>query len=257
MRRRAVFMDIDGTLTESGRGPSERVIDAIRRARQDGHLFFVCTGRAQGYLPDELRGVDYLDGFLFGTGTHGQLRGKDIFSQDVPRDVLREVARYFLDRGRSCLFEGEDRVYITPVNGSPTVFEKFVRVGAEDDFEIRFPQVRVTKLTIDSKMQPEDAVFLSQWFTVTDMGRYFEAVLKGNSKATGMEKMLRAIGIPREDSIAIGDNHNDLPMINYAGLGVAMGNAREEVKAQADVVTASCKDDGVAKMIEDYVLTGK
>lgn len=257
MRRRAVFMDIDGTLTESGGAPTQRVIDTIRKARKAGHMFFLCTGRAQGYLPDALRGVDYLDGFLCGTGTHGQLHGKDIFSQAVPRDVIRQAARYFLNNGRACLFEGEDRVYITPVNGSAEVFEKFVRVGAEDDFETRFPHVRVTKLTIDSQMQPEDERFLGQWFNVTDMGRYFEATLKGNSKATGMEKMLRAIGIPREDSIGIGDNLNDLPMIEYAGLGVAMGNAREAVKARADVITASCKEDGVAKMIEDYVLTGK
>ena len=256
MRRRAVFMDIDGTLILEGGAPSERVKAAIRAAREKGHLFFLCTGRSRGFLPPPLRDTDYLDGFVCGAGTYGFLHGQALFHQRIPRDVLRRVCRYFLAAGRACIFEGEERVYITPDQGAD-IPEGFEGIRAEDDFETRFPQANITKLTICSAITCDDLALLSPWFSVCNMGGFFEAILLGNSKATGMEKMLAAVGIPREDSIAIGDNHNDLPMIEYAGFGVAMGNACDALKAAADAVTACCAEDGVACMIEDYVMTGR
>ena len=66
--------------------------------------------------------------------------------------------------------------------------------------------------------------------------------------------MLDHVGILRADSIGVGDGSNDLPMIKYAGLGVAMGNAPEHVKAEADAVTETWENDGVADMIDKYVI---
>ena len=62
------------------------------------------------------------------------------------------------------------------------------------------------------------------------------------------------LGIERAEVVAIGDGHNDIGMIQFAGLGVAMGNAHEEVKSEADYVTGSNAEDGVAAVIEDLVL---
>jgi len=250
-------MDIDGTLVEEGRAPSEKVIRAIRKAREQGHLFFLCTGRAQAFLPDGLRDADFLDGFVCGTGTHICFHGKTIFNQHIPREALRAVCRFYLEQGRACLCEGEDDVYITPIDGASTVPPGLIRIDAEDVFETCFAHANITKLTVSSSLTEADRQLLCPWFTLYDMGHYFEAILNGNTKATGMEKMLAAIGVPREDSIAIGDNTNDMSMVEYAGLGVAMGNACDVLKAAADAVTATCAEDGVAKMIEDYVMTGK
>jgi hydroxymethylpyrimidine pyrophosphatase-like HAD family hydrolase len=74
------------------------------------------------------------------------------------------------------------------------------------------------------------------------------------SKAIALEKMGEFYSIRREEMIAIGDGFNDLPMIEYAGLGVAMGNAPEEVKDAADYITRSNDEDGVAKVIDLFVL---
>ena len=65
-----------------------------------------------------------------------------------------------------------------------------------------------------------------------------------------MERYLKAVGIAREDSIAVGDGPNDLQMMEYAGIGIAMGNAREEVKERADMVTSSIDDDGIYRAFE-------
>ena len=67
---------------------------------------------------------------------------------------------------------------------------------------------------------------------------------------TGMERYLNAAGIAREDSIAVGDGPNDLQMMEYAGIGIAMGNAIEEVKERADMVTSSINNDGIYRAFE-------
>ncbi len=79
---------------------------------------------------------------------------------------------------------------------------------------------------------------------------------KGITKAYGIELLARDLGITIDEVMAIGDEENDLPMIRYAGLGVAMANAVPLIKEAADVVTDSNEADGVATVIEKYVLKG-
>ena len=98
-----------------------------------------------------------------------------------------------------------------------------------------------------------------------DLEPYFDAVaisldgmdeyageigINGINKSTGMEIYLNHVGIKREDSIALGDGPNDLQMMEYAGIGVAMGNAREDVKQRADMVTDAIGEDGLYHAFE-------
>jgi len=81
-----------------------------------------------------------------------------------------------------------------------------------------------------------------------------EVLPLGISKATGVEELARPLGITAEDIVAFGDMPNDVPMIRWAGLGVAMGNAHPEVLEAADEVTAPNTDDGVARVLERWWL---
>jgi hydroxymethylpyrimidine pyrophosphatase-like HAD family hydrolase len=81
-----------------------------------------------------------------------------------------------------------------------------------------------------------------------------EIVPLGISKATGVEEVARPQGITAEDVVAFGDMPNDVPMLGWAGLGVAMGNAHPDAVAAADEVTASNTDDGVARVLERWWL---
>ena len=76
----------------------------------------------------------------------------------------------------------------------------------------------------------------------------------GINKAAGLQKLMRYLGVDREELIACGDANNDLPMMNIAGLSIAMGNAYENVKQAADFITKSNNDDGVAYAIMKFVL---
>ena len=83
---------------------------------------------------------------------------------------------------------------------------------------------------------------------------FLEILPKGVDKAKSLESFLKIIGCSRKELMACGDGFNDLTMIKYAGLGVAMANAREEVKACADYITAGNDEDGVALAIENFIL---
>lgn len=81
-----------------------------------------------------------------------------------------------------------------------------------------------------------------------------ELVPLGIDKAKSIDVLLKKLGLTSEQCIACGDGYNDITMIQYAGLGVAMGNAVDEVKAAADIITATNDQDGVAKIIEEYMM---
>lgn len=248
MERKAVFMDIDGTLMNHG-CVSERVIGAIRRARTQGHLFFVCTGRSLGNMPKILLGADYLDGYVMGCGMHCVIGDQIVFKKCVPHEQVLMAARYFFERNGEFLCEGENRMIA--INTKYSHFENFCNIEA---FAEALESTRVSKMTVIGPYQVDDAEFLSEWFDVYDMQTYSDVVVSGVTKATGMQHMLDYLSIPRENSIGVGDSANDLPMIEFAGLGVAMGNAPEAVRCAADAVTETCANDGIAAMIERYVL---
>ena len=82
---------------------------------------------------------------------------------------------------------------------------------------------------------------------------FIEITPKGIDKAASLERLCQIMGSSRENMIACGDGFNDISMIEYAGTGVAMANARKEVKDVADYITSSNDDDGVAKVIEELI----
>ena len=76
----------------------------------------------------------------------------------------------------------------------------------------------------------------------------------GSTKGNGLMMLADRLGIPRENTFAIGDNENDLPMLQMAAHSIAMGNSREDIKACCDYVTSNCDEDGFAKAMREYVL---
>ena len=85
---------------------------------------------------------------------------------------------------------------------------------------------------------------------------FTDVVPVGGNKSNGMEKILAYFGISREETMAFGDGGNDIPMLEYAGIGVAMGNASEEVQRHADFVTSGVDDEGIVHALKHFHIGG-
>ena len=245
--RYAAFFDLDGTLAVDNAPPSPADRDAIRAFRSRGNAVFLCTGRAPAHLYPAILDIGF-DGIVAGAGAHITLGGQTIFRRFLSEQTIRQVADVSARTGYVCVLEGETGMFQVSLGDTRLPWPK---VESGEDFLTRYPREVITKLTYFRPLDDVLGACLSDLHVIRHPD-YDEAVPAGCSKSDGMRRVLEALGIPRENSLAFGDSMNDLDMIAYAGMGVAMGNAADPVKAVADRVTLPLSENGVAAVLRDW-----
>lgn len=245
---KAIFIDIDGTLIANGDEPSAYDVAQLVKARQQGHMIFLNTGRSYAFIPEGLRAAPYIDGIVAGGGAHVVFQGKTLHRRTIPEDLLCEIAALYLRIGKWCQFEGEKENYRVVDNG------KLKPVTSADDFRTRYKNAQITKITMEGTVTEEERALLHPWFYLYKMDRYSEGIIRGESKTGGINRILEATGIPWENTIGIGDSANDIEMIINVAFGIAMDNAVTELKQAAHAITDDCYHNGVGKAIVKYVL---
>jgi hydroxymethylpyrimidine pyrophosphatase-like HAD family hydrolase len=251
---KAIFLDIDETLVTGGKGPFPDDLEQIEEAHRLGHKLFLSTGRSLAHIPAVLRKAPWLDGIVAGAGSQVLIGDRTIYHKWVKREILPPLCAFYLTMDKFCVFEGVSGVY--GIN-SPERYdgnETILLITKEDDFLTRYQDAVITKLTIGGSISEAERTLLRPNFHLTAFPNYFEGILPGESKSKGMGIALAALGIPRENSIAIGDSKNDIDIICAAGLGIAMGNACDELKALAGAITGDCGKGGVGQAIRTYAL---
>jgi Cof subfamily protein (haloacid dehalogenase superfamily) len=253
---KALFLDIDGTLITHNRGPFKEDLDQIEEAVRQGHFVFLNTGRAFANIPQFFLDYPYFKGICAGTGTHVLLaepQYKTIYHNWVKDEFLTEICSWYLKNRHCCVFEGEGNCYIINKPSRIYTVNPPIVITGKDDFRLKYPDEIITKLTIEGHATQDEKELLSGYFQVHAFSDYSEAIIKGENKAKAMEIVINRLGIKREDTIAIGDSVNDLDMIRYAGLGIAMGNACDELKQAAGAVTKDCGSGGVGEAIKKFI----
>jgi Cof subfamily protein (haloacid dehalogenase superfamily) len=252
--QKAIFLDIDETLVTKLRGPFPEDVGPIEEAHQRGHKIFLSTGRSLGHIPRTLREAPWLDGIIAGAGAQVILGDRTLYHKWVPREILPAICAFYFGQDKFCVFEGVEAVYGIKIP------ERYGRSGAilpitrEDDLLVKYADAVISKLTIGGAASEAEQKLLCDHFHLNIFENYFEGILLGESKAKGMSMVLEALNISREHSIAIGDSKNDLDIVRAAGLGIAMGNASEELKALAGATTGDCGKGGVGQAITKFVL---
>ncbi|MDR0402418.1 MAG: Cof-type HAD-IIB family hydrolase [Treponema sp.] len=240
----AVFIDIDGTLVSGNlEGPFPDDIAGIEKARRAGHRFFLCTGRGFGHIPGGLRKAPYFDGIVAGGGVHVLLGGKVLYRKSVSVEALCNISALFLENGKRCTFQGEKATYC--INRSD-----YVEITGKDDFARKYPGAHIAMMTVDKTITEKTRAFLETVFDIYPQIPHYDCFIKGESKSRGMRAVLDELALGRENSVAIGDSANDLDMIRFAGAGIAVGNACDELKAAADWISAPCGKGGVVRALE-------
>ena len=266
MTYKMIVLDLDDTLLRDDHTISPYTKEMLFKAQDAGVKVVLASGRptyAMRALGDELRLADYgsyLLSFNGGRITNCQTN-EDIFSSTLTLDDVRflkdlsEKENVFIHT-----YVGDN--IITDKNNEYTTIEADITglpISEVDDFVKAVPEPPVKVLMVEDpeilkplekRLQQE----LSERFSVLRSKPYFlEFTEKGVTKGTTLDHLIKQLGIKREEVIAIGDSYNDQSMIEFAGLGVAMGNAPEDIKAISDYVTTSNMEDGVAHVVEKFI----
>ena len=237
-KKYAFFIDIDGTLIYKSNAPSKAVKDKIKYARSLGCKVFVNTGRARGLIPDKHLKSMHLDGIIAANGQYIELGGKVLISVCLEKKQVENIVRWAKEKGRSGYAEGVYNIY--NINYDDERFDKIEDSNLE----------HISKVLFFGELSEEDEKLINDGIRFYRHKTYCETVIKGYSKASAMQDVLKKIGIPKEMSVAIGDSGNDMEMVCEAGIGIAVGNATESLKKAADYIVSSNENDGVAEAID-------
>ena len=258
--RKAVFFDIDGTLWDFYNHIPESTVTAIRKLRENGNYAFICSGRARAYIqhPD-LFAIGF-DGVVAGCGTHVELNGKRIYEKRIDRELAIHTVETVRSYGFRPILEGPEYLYMDDVDfGNELYGQKLKRELGERLLTIEgyYGNWEINKLSCATDHADREGCFaaLEEYYTyLIHNSSVLDIVLNLHTKASGIGKMCEALGIDRADTFAVGDSVNDLAMLEYAGVGIAMGNGSTEAKAAADYVTADLQDDGIYRAMMNYKL---
>lgn len=262
MQKKVVFLDIDGTTVDTRGKVPESTKLAIRRAKENGHKMVICSGRSRFQIYKELLSLG-MSGIVGAAGAFVDVDGREIYHAYIDREHQKSSFEYLEHNGFLFCYQEDDGITLNQRSHDGILAFYRKRGMNERRLSRLLGNMHITDSPWENKKN-EKIIYYEAPFPVAqvhkDLEPYFDAVaislegmddyageigIAGINKATGMERYLQAVGIDRAQSIAIGDGPNDLQMMEYAGIGVAMGNALESVKKRADLVTGAIDEDGL------------
>ena len=264
-----IALDLDGTLTNHDKVITPDTLKALHHAQDEGATLVIASGRPTfGIKPliHELE-MDTRGGYILsynGGRIVDTVSREVLYKQRLPSEVLPVLYQYAKEHQHALLG------YIGPDIITEMPDDKYAK---EEEFTNKMTLRRVPSLLEalephPSKLlmtgDPEQMVVaekalneqLGDQMDIFRSAPYFlELVPKGVDKAHTLQRLLEIKGLTREQVIAFGDGYNDLSMILFAGMGVAMGNGVPEVKEKADYVTLSNEEDGIAAALYHFGLS--
>ena len=256
---KALFFDIDGTLVsfQTHVIPAS-TIEALTLAHEKGIQIFIATGRPTLIINNlgELQSRGLIDGYITMNGGYCYVGDEIVYKSCIPDEDVQIIADFCRKNNFPCIFVGEhDASVCQPDETLRYIFYKHLGVKEfpEEDFE-KATQRDVYQIT--PFFNPEQEKEVLPLVTHGECGRWHPAFVditaKGNTKQNGIDQFIQRFGFKLEETMAFGDGGNDIGMLRHAGIGIAMGNANEDVKASADYVTASVDEDGIYKALKHF-----
>lgn len=264
-QRRAVFLDVDGTYALHGRVPDAHVA-AVRAARAAGHAVFLCTGRPVSALPHTLTGAGF-DGYVAAAGAYVEIDGTPVADVTFPADAAAALlatldehgVQYIVENSRELLLPRSAAHLMTRALGAYGGENAEVLIEVVDDFA----GVPVAKVICFGGDQPIEEIIAPLGGTVAvvpnsipDLGQGAGEVYQAHlNKSVGIAAAIAALGMTREQVVAFGDGLNDLEMLEFAHVGVAIEGSDPRVLAVADHVIPGPERAGLARAFAELGLT--
>ena len=271
-----LFFDIDGTLAYPRQTPPQSAVNAIRSAREKGHIAFISTGRTRDSIPTEIAAIGF-DGGIFSAGGVVVLADSILVQNHMSRRKVDAIIDLLKDKSVFYVLETPDGRFHSE-NGNAIL--------AEADMTGVSPELRhlTTEILLDSTAHPMSeyagqCVFkIAYHSALPRISEELSNALFGLAKvvpfhnipglpiqigeisdpevnkARAMLDLCTHLGKTAADCIAFGDSMNDSEILETAGIGVAMGNAEESLKAIADIVCDRCENNGIARAMQELGL---
>lgn len=270
-----IFIDVDGTLVDYENHLPESAVEAVRKARKNGHRVYICTGRSKAEVYQNIWDIG-LDGMIGGNGSYVEDDGQVLMHQLITESQCRRIVDWLHERKLEFYLESNSGLYASEhfeeaALGSIKEYSK--RKGRGDNVTVRdvFPDMifdgelyrddlnKVSYLLnsyqdfLDTKEQFPD-LQNGTWGGAGETALFGDLGVKDITKAHAIDVLLAHLGKKKEDTIAFGDAKIDIPMLEYCATGVAMGNGGEEIKAMADYITDDVEKDGLWKAFRHFEL---
>ncbi len=253
---KAAFFDVDGTLlSHKTRQVPPSARRAVEKLKEQGILCIVATGRQISEMKKLPIADMEFDGYLTLNGQLMLDAGENIlFSKPITGKVKEFLLRQFESQEYPALLVEEKTTYLNFVNdhvrATQTAISSAVPpLGTYSGGEI---------YQVCAYLQPGEEYHLAPIAEDCVITRWhfggMDVVAKGGGKVSGIRRFLEMTGIDQSEIIAFGDGENDVEMLSFAGIGVAMGNAVDAAKAVGDYVNADIDDDGIEKALKHYKL---
>lgn len=249
---KAAFFDIDGTLVPHGSGKNitPSTLEALKLLKEKGVKLFIATGRPYHTASFVIEQFDW-DGVMAMNGQYILYQGEVIHRLTFDPESLKEVIKYLDEKEIACSFAQEKGSFMNRTsekyNAHPrphAVFKPSSACLDEPTFQVN---AYVDECDDDAIIEHFPGAKTARWSDV------FSDIIPANGgKDNGIKVVAEYLGIEVADTVAFGDGGNDISMLKGAGLGIAMGNANDKVKASADYVTDNDVDDGIFKACRHF-----
>jgi len=265
-----IALDMDGTLLNEDKEISTKTFEAIASLKAMGKRVVLATGRPIHGLHRYLKELDLFDEHDYVVTYNGALVQSTKDSRillDIPLSTNAYIELFELSQELGVHIHAlTDRSVLTPKNNPYTEIESTInRIPIIEGpiSELSMDTLIVKVMFVDSPEKLDKAIDnLPNWvrdkYTILRSAPYFLEFLDSKvNKGSGVKAIIKELGLEQSQVICVGDAGNDLAMIEYASLGVAMGNASDELKNAADYITLSNSEDGVAHVIDKFMLNKK
>ena len=268
MKYKLLGLDLDGTLTNSKKEITAHTLDTLTRAQEQGLKIVLASGRpTYGVAPlaNKLQ-LEKYEGYIlsYNGGEIIDWKTKEMMYKNLlDPTVLPYLYKCAKDNDFAIVTYENEFVLTEKPDDEYVIKEALLNVMTikkVDNFldAVKHPvakclivgepeRLAVLEKEMQETLKDKMGVFRSEPY-------FLELVPKGIDKARSLEVLLKEIGMTKEEMMAVGDGFNDLSMIRYAGMGVAMANAQTVVRDSADFITLSNDEDGVAHVVEKFIL---
>lgn len=253
---KAAFFDVDGTLlSHKTKQIPQSAVKALEALKARGIRCIVATGRQIHEMEKLPMGGVTFDGYITMNGQLTLDEGKEpLYGMPLQGEVKDYALTLFREKQIPVILVERNRLYVNAESQRVTDVQTSISSRVPPVGEYAGAEIYQACLYIRSDEEQVLKPIAGKCVVTRWHPGGVDVIARGGGKRTAVERYCREQGWKREEIIAFGDSENDLEMIRYAGIGVALGNAEPEVRAAADYITADIDDDGVEKALKHFGL---